>query len=258
MLNIGAQMYTAREFTQTAKDLRESLQKVKQIGYNAVQLSAQSADIPDEEIRAMLEELSLTCAATHLSFEQYQTNLPAIIQRHKLWGCAYPGVGAMPQEYSAQGAEGYRRFAKDASGIAKALKDEGLTFIYHNHSFEFVKFDGVLGMEILLNESDPALQFELDVYWAQAGGVNPVEWIDKLKGRMDVIHYKDMEIAQEGYGVKQLFAEIGNGNLNWHAIIEACHRTNVRWALIEQDTCKGSPFDSLRMSYEYLAKQGLQ
>lgn len=97
---------------------------------------------------------------------------------------------------------GYRTFAKLASGIARTLKEEhGLQFVYHNHDFEFERVDGVTGMEVLLQESDPEVfGFELDMYWVQAGGANPVDWVHKVKGRMQVMHLKDMAIISRWTG----------------------------------------------------------
>ena len=191
MIQLGAQMYTLREYTKTAEGLREALHKVKDMGYRAVQLSGHGADIAVEQAAEYLQETGLQCAATHISFEEMQDDLAAVVKKHRAWNCQYAGVGSMPGKYRGS-AEGFRAFAKDASQVAKALADEGLHFIYHNHHFEFEKFDGKLGYEILLEESAPQVQFELDTFWVQTGGGDVVDWIKRLQGRMDVVHFKDM------------------------------------------------------------------
>ena len=104
-------------------------------------------------------------------------------------------------------------------------------------------------MDIMLENADPdAFEFELDTYWIQAGGANPVDWIKKVDGRMSVVHFKDMMIK----GDAQHFAEIGEGNLNWPDIIKACRDTGVVWAPVEQDTSFRSPFESLEISFKNL------
>jgi sugar phosphate isomerase/epimerase len=106
-------------------------------------------------------------------------------------------------------------------------------------------------MDILFSETDPEyFGFEIDTFWIQSGGANPVEWIYKVNGRMDVVHFKDMAIKED----QQIFAEIGEGNLNWDAIVKACRETGVKWYAIEQDKCLRDPFDSLTMSLKYLGK----
>lgn len=103
-------------------------------------------------------------------------------------------------------------------------------------------------MEILLTESDPAVGFELDLYWVQAGGGSPVEWIRKVDGRMQVVHLKDMAIVDS----KQVFAEIGEGNMNYKEIIATCRNNGVEWFVVEQDVCRRDPFESLEISLNYL------
>src|SRR5699024_3238669 len=146
-------------------------------------------------------------------------------------------------------------FAKRASRVAKILADNDLKFIYHNHAFEFAKFDGKTIMDILLEETDENFGFEIDTYWVQAGGANPTDWIYKVKGRMEVVHFKDMGMDYEN---NQIMAEVGEGNLNWQDIIKACNETGVEWAPVEQDICQRDPFDSLEISINNLKKLGLK
>lgn len=244
---IAAQLYTLREFAKTPEDLAETLKKVRAIGYEAVQVSG-IGPIEPERVKELADANGLAICATHVSFDRMRDDLEALIAQHKLWNCRYVGVGSMPASYRS-GLEGYRTFAKEASEIARRLGEHGLQFIYHNHSFEFEKFDGRTGMDILLEESDPqAFGFELDMYWVQAGGANPTEWANKVKGRMGVVHLKDMAIVEN----KQVFAEIGEGNLNWADIIGACRATGVEWFVVEQDVCRRDPFESLAISFRNL------
>ena len=105
-------------------------------------------------------------------------------------------------------------------------------------------------MDILLEKSDPKyFDFELDTYWIQAGGADPVEWIRKVEGRMEVIHLKDMAILDN----EQVFAEIGEGNLDWPRIFQACRDIGVKWYAVEQDSCLRDPFESLAISFRYIA-----
>jgi len=244
---IVAQLYTVRQFTQNPEDVKKTLHKVKEIGYNAVQVSG-FGPIDPYHLRDLANEAGVKIVATHVPYNRMVNDFDALVNEHKLWDCKYVGLGSMPAEYRV-GRDGFLKFAREASEIAKKFADKGLKFIYHNHKFEFEKFNGVTGMEILLNETDPeAFGFEIDTYWVQAGGANPVEWIRKVAGRMDVIHFKEMAIKED----KQVFAEVGEGNLNWNEILKACRDTDVKWYCVEQDTCPGDPFDSLAISLRNL------
>ncbi|HHE72903.1 MAG TPA: sugar phosphate isomerase/epimerase, partial [Chloroflexi bacterium] len=157
--------------------------------------------------------------------------------------------------------EDRRRTREDWLAVARLLdelgarcKEQGVRLSYHNHSFEFVRFGRRTGLDIIYEESDPRyLKAELDTYWVQHGGGDVIAWIRKLKDRMPVIHLKDMVI----YEGQQTMAEVGEGNLNWPGILEACEEAGVRWYAVEQDRCLRDPFESLRISYLNLRAMGV-
>ncbi|TDF93164.1 sugar phosphate isomerase/epimerase family protein [Paenibacillus piri] len=252
-MKIAAQLYTLREFLKTPEGIAESLKKVKQIGYEAVQVSG-VGPIGDQELKELADREQLTICATHIPYPDLTDRLDDVIKKHQLWGCKYVGLGGMPNEYRTS-KEGYIEFAKKASEIGRKLDAAGLKFIYHNHNFEYAKFDGKTGMEILLEQSDAsAFDFELDVYWVQAGGGDAVEWIKKFDGRMKVVHLKDMAVTPER---EQRFAEVGEGNMNFPAILNACREIGAEWGAVEQDQSYGrDPFECLATSFNNLKKLG--
>jgi sugar phosphate isomerase/epimerase len=253
---LAAQLYTVRQFVQTAPDLAASLKKVRSIGYTAVQVSG-IGPIPDADVKAMVTDVGLTICITHTSPAELWNDLDRVIARHKLWGCRHVAIGSMPQTYREQGEAGFRQFAVEASAIGERLVAAGLDFSYHNHSFEFVRIGRRTGLDVIFDESDPRyLKAEPDTYWIQHGGGDPAAWIRKLAGRVPVVHLKDMVIhASRG---AQVMAEIGEGNLNWPAILSACQEAGVEWYAVEQDECQRDPFESLRISYQNLREMGLE
>jgi sugar phosphate isomerase/epimerase len=252
---LTAQLYTVREFTQTTEDFRSSMQKVAEIGYTAVQVSGIGAAIPHAEVKAICDTYGLKICITHVGFDYLQNDIGAAIAQHKLWDCPNVAVGSMPGPYREGGLESFTQFAEDATEVGRQLAGAGLTFSYHNHSFEFVRFGDRTGLDVIYEESDPRyLQAEIDTYWVQHGGGDVIAWIKKMKDRMPVIHFKDM-VMYEG---QQTMAEIGEGNLNWPGIVEACEEANVEWYAIEQDRCLRDPFESLKMSYDNLRAMGVE
>ncbi|RME60567.1 MAG: sugar phosphate isomerase/epimerase [Caldilineae bacterium] len=251
---LAAQLYTVREFTRTAEDFAESLRKVREIGYTAIQVSA-IGPIPPEEVKRIADDNGLTICITHIPWPRLQEELDAVIQEHHLWECKHVAVGSMPPDYWQAGEEGFRRFARDAEAIGRKLDAAGLTFSYHNHSFEFARFGKKNGLEIIYAEADPRyLKAELDTYWVQHGGGDVIDWIRRMADRMPVIHLKDMAIVGRR---EQVMAEVGEGNMNWPGILAACKEANVEWYAVEQDICPGDPFESLAISYRNLAAMGL-
>jgi sugar phosphate isomerase/epimerase len=249
---LAAQLYTLREFTKTPDDIARTLRKVAGIGYRAVQLSA-LGPIETGALKKLLDENGLTVCATHVGYEQLRDDLDAVVADHQALGCKYVAIGGLPGAY--RNSEGFHKFAREASEVARRMKERGLVFGYHNHSFELERFDGSTGLEILYSESDPAVfTAEIDTYWIQHGGGDPAWWIRRVAGRSPLVHLKDMAMR----GSEQIMAEVGEGNLNWPAILEACREAGVEWYIVEQDHCQRDPFESLAMSLCNLQAMGLR
>lgn len=254
-MNISVQLYSVREFLQTPEDIGASLKKVAQMGYKAVEVAG-LGPIDARAFKEMADREGLTISSTHTAYEDLLHRMDEVIERHQLWGCKYVGLGGLPEEFRGD-AQGYAAFAKRASEFGKQLSAAGMKFNYHNHDFEFAKYGGKTAMDILIEESDPeTVLFELDVYWAQAGGADPIQWIHKLAGRLQTVHLKDMIVTPER---EQRFAEIGEGNMNFVGILQACRDTGIEWGVVEQDdTYERNPFDSLNTSIVNLGKLGVQ
>lgn len=253
-LQIGAQMYSVRDHCETYEGLRDTLKALKAMGYNTCQLSGHGKDITPEQAKAALDEAGMTCCATHISFYDMEEKFDEVVAMHKLWGCNYPGIGGLPQEF--RNPEGYVEFARRASAVAEKFLEHGMHFVYHNHAFELHRFPetGKTGLEILMENCSPAVQFELDLFWVQKGGGSPLEYIRKVAGRMDVVHFKEMNGTT---GNDNVMAPIGCGNINWVDIMAACDEIGVKYALIEQDNAVDSDsLECMKISHDNLVKMG--
>lgn len=251
-LCVAAQLYTLREFLKTPDAIADTLHRVAGLGYRAVQLSA-VGPIPPAELRAILDREGLIACAAHADFYRMRDELEAVVAEHQTLGCRYVAIGSIPKEYRT--AQGYAAFAREASDVARRMRDRGLVFGYHNHSFELERFGEKTALEILYSESDPEVfAAEIDTYWIQHGGGDPAWWIGRMKGRAHCVHLKDMAVVDG----QPVMAEVGEGNLNWPAILEACRESGVEWYIVEQDHCRRDPFESLGISLRNLRRWGLE
>jgi len=248
---IAAQMYTLREFTKTPADIASTLKRVRKIGYEAVQLSA-LGKIDPGELANILKGEGLTVCATHIAPERMKSETQAIIDEHRLWNCKYTAVGGFfPKDPTTQD---WLKFAADYNDSVKRFAGSGLVIGYHNHSHELAKFDGKTAMQMLLDKLDPSVWFEIDTYWIAHGGGDPAAWIEKVSGRIPCVHLKDMGVNNKR---EQFMMEVGEGNLNWPAILKACKAAGVKWYIVEQDVCYRDPFDSLETSLKNLKQMGV-
>ncbi|MCL2204597.1 MAG: sugar phosphate isomerase/epimerase [Defluviitaleaceae bacterium] len=245
-MKIGAQLYTVRDFTQTVQDFTQTIKKVADIGYKYVQISG-VGPIPAQEIGNICDAHDLDIIITHTPPGRILDDIATVIEEHHMMGAKYIGIGSMPGEYERTMA-GVQRFIDDFAPIAEEIAKEGLTFMYHNHAFEFEKVGNKRILEHLM-AGLPEAGFTLDTYWVQYAGAGPAAWIRKLKGRVPVIHLKDMAIVEE----KQRMCEVMEGNLPWPMIFASCIEAGVEYGMVEQDDCYGvDPFESLKISYDHL------
>ena len=249
---VGAQLFTLRDFTKTIPEIAETLKKVAGIGYTAVQVSA-FGDVDPKEVAKVLEDSGLTIASTHVGWPRCLEDADALIEEHKLWKCSHPAIGGLPGEY--YNADGVKRFIDELGPVGEKLAAAGMDMSYHNHSHELVRYGDKTWLEMLYEQADAKiLKAEIDTYWIQHGGGDPVAWVEKCAGREPLLHLKDMVIAAG----EQRFAEIGEGNLNWPAILDAAERGGVEYYLVEQDNCYDrDPFESMAISYRNLKQMGL-
>lgn len=245
---LGAQLYTVREFTQNLDGIKRSLEKVAAIGYPAIQISG-FGPVDPYDVACVVKDHNLTVAATHMAWDQFLNSLDEVIEIHQLWGCKHAAIGGLPGEYYS--LRGLEKFLAELKSISSTLAEAGIDFSYHNHNHELFKFEGETWLRRLYNNVDPGLlKAEIDVYWIQAGGGDPSEWIRFCSGREPLLHLKDMAVGPDR---EQRMAEVGEGNLNWRSILQAAIEAGVEWYLVEQDHCYGrDPFESLEISYKNL------
>ena len=245
---IGAQLFTLRASCKTAEDLDASFAKLQKIGYKTIQVSG-IGPIPAKVVRETADKYGLEIVCTHRGLDDFKDNLDGVIEDHKILGCKIIGLGSMPAAYK----EDVKTFLEIINTAAKKLKEAGFQFAYHNHAFEFEKYDGKYLMDILIENTNPdEFKFIVDTYWLAIAGQNPAEFIKKLGKRVAAVHFKDLAMD----GNTAIMAEVLEGNLDWDSIFAACEESAAEYALVEQDVCRRDPFESMEISYNNLAKKG--
>jgi len=246
---IAVQLYTVRDHMKTPAEVAATFDKIRNIGYTAVQFGGLPA-MPVDQLAGMLSDSGLTCCSTHGTGESNLLDDPAaaveVVEKLDCQSIAY----SYPSGIALGTIDDVLAFAKRLNAAGKVFYEAGISFAYHNHSIEFQRVDGKLVLDVLYEETDPRyLQGEPDTYWIQYGGGDSVEWCRKLKGRLPLLHMKDYKITPED---RPTFAEIGCGNLDWKKIVAAADDGGCQWYIVEQDRCDGDPFDSLKMSFDYI------
>lgn len=243
---IALQCYTIRDHVRTAEALAASLAKVSKIGYRTVEIAG-VGPIPAEDIRRICDAEGLRICATHEPGKTIIENPEAVVERLSILGCkntsyAYPHVALDSRDAVERLAEGLNR-------AGAVLAAAGMVLSYHNHALEFQKLDGKPILELLFERTDPNLvKAELDTYWVQAGGGNPVSWCKRLEGRLPLLHSKDYAVVNN----EPVMAALGEGNLDFAAIVAAATHSGCEWFIVEQDRGFDDPFVAIETSLRYL------
>lgn len=249
---MGIQLYTLRDHIQNAEDFDKTLARLASLGVTDVQISA-IGDFPAEDQGEVLRKNNMKCCVTHKQFDRMLTDLDAMIAEHKEIGCDAMGIGGAPSD-SRGNSSRVREFIRNANEVGAHLKENGMTFNYHNHHFEFNKLDDMncSMMDLLLGESDPELfHFIPDVAWIHYADRDPVEILKKMKGRVKVLHFKDYAIDNENY---RHFVSLGKGIVDLRACYEAACELEIPYIMYEQDCdwTDGDPFRSVEESWEFM------
>ena len=258
-MGIGLAPFTIRSEVFNKKHVEATYSRLQELGFDGLEGGiGLRYGYTLQEDRALLDKYKLTVC----DIWGDPSDPDKAMKTAEAYGTNIVCVGNMPVEMF-RSADGFRAYCEDLNNMAKPFKQAGFKLSYHNHSQEFRNFvtkSGVkeTGYEIMINETDPdAVCFCLDVFWCAAAGADPAYWTKKLKGRAKVIHFKDYSIDGESYdlGVGSIpwrFAEIGCGNINWPSVVDACRDIGIEWYCIEQDQCRGSAFDCLKTSIDYM------
>lgn len=243
---LGAQLYTVRDYMTNADDFKKAMKRIAEIGYKAVQMSGYNTqEITPEMIREESEKNHLKVVLTHYNPERIKNETEKVIEEHNLFHCDGIGIGGFffgPHTY-----DGFMKFTEDFAPAAEKIKKAGKVFLYHNHRFEFEKFNGKYGVELVLENTDPAaVKLTFDAYWAVAAGVDPAAFIRKYGDRIYVTHFKDMTVKDD----KCVMTELLTGNMNYDAIMAACAEKQIRYLFVEQDNVTMDSLESMKISHD--------
>ena len=258
--NIGLQLYTLRN--ELEKDAAGTLKKVAADGYKQVELFG----FPKADAMiAGAKDAGLEIRSAHFEWDAVvnpkDASLPdfaKILEKAHEIGLSHLVIPYL-KEPNRTTLDDYKKVAANSNKAAEMAKKAGIQLSYHNHNFEFEPKDGgKRGYDIFMEEFSPDMQFEIDVFWVKAAGMDPVGLIEKLTGRVSQLHLKDLKegIAMPSYSTgvpKDAFQPLGAGIIPMEPIIVAAKAAGVKNCHVEQDQSP-DPMADIAASVSYLRK----
>ena len=262
MKKFGLQIFSVRDHFTTVEDTKEAFIELKKMGYDYVQTAGTYDYITPEEFAKYAKDAGIEICGTHYNWDLIRNDVEGTIRYHEILGTTNVGIGGMPMA-ARDDIEGLNAFIDEFNRMARIYHERGFKLTYHNHSFEFKKLpDGKTLFDHLVEKLDPeCTSFVLDTYWVQHGGADVRATIERLRGRIDILHLKDMEachryqLADGKTLVAPAIIEIGAGNINFKDIIPLAEECGVKYFVVEDDRCiAGRSFEINAKSADYIKK----
>jgi sugar phosphate isomerase/epimerase len=249
---VGVQLYTVRE--QAEKDLNAVLAHISMIGYKEVETYWNVYTHPAKKLQSMIVDNGMSVPSGHFDYDGLESKLDYA----KELGVQYVVCPMLPKDMWTS-ADGFKKAAAQFNKWGEQVQKMGMQFGFHNHNYEFQKFGNTTGFDILTQSTDAKLVcLEMDCYWITQAGQDPVAMLKKFGSRIQLLHLKD---RQPGFPTTQMLGpdaehitEVGSGTIDWKAVIETGQQTGVKHFFVERDNGSTPPFESLRISYNYLSK----
>lgn len=256
-MNIGLNLFSLRNMLSGERAFLEAVKSLKEAGYDYFQFSGAPFDA--EMIARVGKEAGVPFYLTHVPMERILGDTDALMREHELFGCRNIGLGMMPKELLLDG-EAFRRKVDELERAAERMEERGFFFFYHHHHFEFYKIDGEPALDYMLKNTSH-IRFTADTYWLQYGGADVLEYLGKMRGRVDCVHLKDYKIVirDEGKGPVMVpeFAALGDGVMDLPAVVRKARESGTKYFFVEQDNAADLPdgFEQVARSAAYAGKE---
>ena len=237
-MEAGLNLYSIRNFLKTEEDFLSTAHKLREMGYSYLQYSGGEFD--PARIKRVSEASGLPVYLTHVPMDRILNDTDALMEEHASFGCKNIGLGSFPFDKMEDPIKMVEQVAELNEAGEKMAKN-GFKFFYHNHHYEFYKNNGQTVYDYMI-ENAPYINFTLDTYWLQYAGVDILDYVKKMSGRIDCVHLKDYQIIRKRISPEETgpvspdYAPVGKGTLKWHEIIPAMLASGTKNFIVEEDS----------------------
>lgn len=234
---IGLQMYSLRFYAPTNAEAK--LDKARELGFTAVEGGPPPRTSAEDYLKA-LSARGIQLASTGADYARLKTNPDAAVEQARKLGAKYVMCPWIPHEKGKFAEKNAREAIEVFNAAGEKFKAAGITFTYHCHGYEFQPLgDGTL-FDLIVRETRPEfVSFELDVFWAAQGGADPAQLLAKYGSRFKLMHVKDLRkgaaINLTGGGPDEDSVAIGDGQIDWSAVLKNAQSAGVEYYFIEDE-----------------------
>ena len=255
-MQAGLNLFSLRHKLKTEADFLETAMKLKEMGYAYFQFSGAPFDA--EMIARVCQKTEIPVYLTHVPIDRILNDTEKLMEEHAHFGCRNIGLGMMPKTTILDELL-CKQTVAELNAAAEKMAQNGFKFFYHHHDFEFYQHHGETVFDYMIKNA-PSINFTVDTYWLQCGGVSVTDFIARLAGRIECVHLKDYRIAhapEEKRGFKPCMCPVGDGTIDFVSAIAAAKAGGAKYFFVEQDNAPSfdDPFAQVERSVRYLEKE---
>jgi len=234
---LGVQAYTFRKSFPIS--IPKTLDTIKMLGFT--EMEGGGNNIPPADFKKLCDERSISIPSTGVGYDELVKSPDSIIYRAKLFGSKYVMCAWIPHTNGVLSFDDAKKAVDDFNRAGKILKEQGLIFCYHAHGYEFQPYgNGTLLDYIFENTNPEYVSFEMDVFWMQFGGGDPVALLKKYGDRWKLVHLKDMRKGTiknlTGLTSPENDVPLGTGEIDIPGILKEANKIGIKHFFIEDES----------------------
>ena len=249
--SLGIQTYTFRRSIGT--DPAKVLDTIRMMGFTEIE--GGGGRMAPEEFKKLCDERGITIPSTGANYEQLVRAPDSVAWRAKALGAKYVMCAWIPHDNGVLTFENAKKAVEDFNKAGKVLKDNGLIFCYHAHGYEFQPYENGTLLDYVFKNTNPEyVSFEMDIFWMQFGGGDPVALLKKYGDRWKLMHLKDMRkgIKKDLTGLTSTENDVafGTGEIDIPSILKEAKKIGIKHYFIEDES--NNMLSQLPQSIAYL------
>jgi sugar phosphate isomerase/epimerase len=222
------------------------LAKLKELGVTELE-GGGGRGMDRKAFKKLAEEYGLKVVATGASFEHLQNkdSLQKVISNAKDLGAQYVICYWIPHEGDNFTFEDMKKGVEVFNSAGKTLKENGLTFSYHAHGYEFREYKEGKGtlFEYMMDKTNPEyVTLQMDVFWMKNPGQDPVALLKKYPTRWKSLHLKDRRIGTpnnlNGRQDKETNVVLGTGDVGIAEVMKTAMQLGIKHYFIEDESSR--------------------
>ena len=234
---LGVQTYTFRR--SIGNDPVKVLDTIKKLGFTEIE--GGGGRMHPAEFKKLCDERGISIPSTGAGYEDLVNKIDSVVWRAKMLGAKYVMCAWIPHQNNELTFENAKKAVEDFNRAGKILKENGLTFCYHAHGYEFQPYeDGTLLDYMFKNTNPEYVSFQMDIFWIQFGGGDPVALLKKYGNRWKMMHLKDMRKGTKkdltGLTSVENDVTLGTGELDLPAIFNEAKKVGIKHYFIEDES----------------------